>query len=259
MPPLMSNHHCYIGSLGDVCRWLAPKAEALGVEIYPGFAAVEVLYDDNGAVRGIATGDMGVARDGSHKDNYTPRHGAARQIHADRRRRARLARKQLIARFRSMREPRREVRHRLEGIVGDRPRDTRGLMHSIRGWPLDNQTGGGSFLYHYGDNKVAVGFVVHLDYDNPYLSPFEEFQRFKTHPSIRPILEGGKRLAYGARAITEGGFSRCRNCVSRRRADRLRGRFRQPAAHQRQPQCDPHRHDGRRGMWLHALGAGRGQ
>jgi electron-transferring-flavoprotein dehydrogenase len=208
MPPLMSNHHCYIGSLGNVCRWLARKAEALGVEIYPGFAAVEVLYDANGAVRGIATGDMGVARDGSHKSSYTRgmellgkytlfAEGARGSLS-----------KQLIAKFSldANSEPAKFGIGLKEVWQVDPAKHQKGLIQHSFGWPLNNSTGGGSFLYHYDDNLVAIGFVVHLNYDDPYLSPFDEFQRFKTHPAIRTLFEGGKRLAYGARAITEGGY-----------------------------------------------------
>ncbi len=208
MPPLMSNHHCYIGSLGNVCRWLAPKAEALGVEIYPGFAAAEVLYDDKGAVRGIATGDMGIAKDGSHKDSFTRgmellgkytlfAEGARGSLT-----------KQLIAKFSldANSQPPKFGIGLKEVWQIDPAKHQKGLIQHSFGWPLNNSTGGGSFLYHYDDNKVAVGFVVHLNYDDPYLSPFDEFQRFKTHPAIRMLFEGGKRLAYGARAITEGGY-----------------------------------------------------
>jgi electron-transferring-flavoprotein dehydrogenase len=208
MPPLMSNHHCYIGSLGNVCRWLAPKAEALGVEIYPGFAAAEVLYDDKGAVKGIATGDMGIAKDGTHKDSYTRgmellgkytlfAEGARGSLS-----------KQLIAKFGldAKSEPPKFGIGLKEVWQIDPAKHQKGLIQHSFGWPLNNSTGGGSFLYHYDDNRVAVGFVVHLNYDDPYLSPFDEFQRFKTHPSIRTVFEGGKRLAYGARAITEGGY-----------------------------------------------------
>jgi electron-transferring-flavoprotein dehydrogenase len=208
MPPLMSNHHCYIGSLGNVCRWLARKAEALGVEIYPGFAATEVLYDEKGAVRGIATGDMGVAKDGSHKSSYTRgmellgkytlfAEGARGSLS-----------KQLIAKFSldAGSEPPKFGIGLKEVWQVDPAKHQKGLIQHSFGWPLNNSTGGGSFLYHYDDNLVAIGFVVHLNYDDPYLSPFDEFQRFKTHPAIRPLFEGGKRLAYGARAITEGGY-----------------------------------------------------
>src|SRR6202522_3409873 len=208
LPPLMNNHHCYIGSLGQLCRWLAGKAEALGVEIYPGFAAVELLYDDKGAVRGIATGDMGVAKDGSHKSSYTRgmellgkytlfAEGARGSLS-----------KQLIAKFSldASSEPAKFGIGLKEVWQIDPAKHQKGLIQHSLGWPLNNSTGGGSFLYHYDDNLVAIGFVVHLNYDDPYLSPFDEFQRFKTHPAIHPLFEGGKRLAYGARAITEGGY-----------------------------------------------------
>lgn len=208
MPPLMDNHHCYIGSLGNVCRWLARKAEALGVEIYPGFAAAEVLYDEQGAVKGIATGDMGIGRDGKPKDSFTRgmellgkytlfAEGARGSLT-----------KQLIAKFAldSNSEPAKFGIGLKEVWQIDPGKHQKGMIQHSFGWPLDLKTGGGSFLYHYDDNLVAVGFVVHLNYDDPYLSPFDEFQRFKTHPSIRGTFEGAKRLAYGARAITEGGY-----------------------------------------------------
>ncbi|MGY3545055.1 electron-transferring-flavoprotein dehydrogenase [Bradyrhizobium sp. USDA 4472] len=208
MPPLMNNHHCYIGSLGNVCRWLARKAEALGVEIYPGFAAAEVLYDEKGAVKGIATGDMGIGRDGKPKDSFTRgmellgkytlfAEGARGSLS-----------KQLIAKFAldAKSEPPKFGIGLKEVWQIDPGKHQKGLIQHSFGWPLDLKTGGGSFLYHYDDNLVAVGFVVHLNYDDPYLSPFDEFQRFKTHPSIRGTFEGAKRLAYGARAITEGGY-----------------------------------------------------
>ena len=208
MPPLMHNHHCYIGSLGNVCRWLARKAEALGVEIYPGFAATEVLYDEQGAVKGIATGDMGIGRDGKPKDSFTRgmellgkytlfAEGARGSLT-----------KQLINKFAldANREPGKFGIGLKEVWQIDPAKHQKGLIQHSFGWPLDLKTGGGSFLYHYDDNLVAVGFVVHLNYDDPYLSPFDEFQRFKTHPSIRGTFEGAKRLAYGARAITEGGY-----------------------------------------------------
>ena len=208
MPPLMNKHHCYTGSLGNVCRGGAPTAAALGVEIYPGFAAVEVLYDENGAVRGIATGDMGIARDGSHKDSYTRgmellgkytlfAEGARGSLS-----------KELIAKFSldANSEPPKFGIGLKEVWEIDPAKHQKGLIQHSFGWPLNNSTGGGSFLYHYDDNKVAVGFVVHLNYDDPYLSPFDEFQRFKPPPSTRPVFDGGKRLGFGARAITEGGY-----------------------------------------------------
>ena len=208
MPPLMSNHGNYVVSLGNVCRWLAKRAEALGVEIYPGFAAVEMLFDSNDAVAGIATGDMGVARDGQHTDNFT----RGMELRAKYTLLAEGARgslsKVVMARFglERSRDPQKFGigLKELWQVAPERHRP--GLVQHTLGWPLDNRTGGGSFLYHYEDKLVSVGFVVHLNYENPYLSPFEEFQRFKTHPLVRGTFEGGKRLAYGARALTEGGW-----------------------------------------------------
>ena len=208
MPPLMSNHGNFIVSLGNVTRWLAGKAEALGVEIYPGFAAAEVLYDDKGAVRGVATGDMGVERNGELGPGfargmellgkYTLIAEGARGSLA----------KQLIAKFK-LDEGREPMKYGIgiKELWQVKPENhSQGLVQHSFGWPLDMKTGGGSFLYHLEDNQVAVGFVVHLNYKNPYLSPFDEFQRFKTHPAIAKTFEGGKRIAYGARAITEGGY-----------------------------------------------------
>jgi electron-transferring-flavoprotein dehydrogenase len=208
MPPLMSNHGNFVASLGDVCRWLATKAEALGVEIFPGFAATETLHDERGRVVGVATGDMGVARDGTHKPTF--QRGVelrASYTLIGEGARGSLA-KQLIRRFGLDlgREPQKYGIGIKELWQVDPARHRPGLVQHTFGWPLDNRTGGGSFLYHLGDNLVSVGFVVHLNYKNPHLSPFEEFQRFKTHPAIAPIFAGGKRLAYGARAISEGGF-----------------------------------------------------
>ena len=208
MPPLMSNHGNYVVSLGNVCRWLAKRAEALGVEIYPGFAAVEMLFDANDAVAGIATGDMGVAKDGQHTDNFT----RGMELRAKYTLLAEGARgslsKVVMARFglERGRDPQKFGigLKELWQVAPERHRP--GLVQHTLGWPLDNRTGGGSFLYHYEDKLVSVGFVVHLNYENPYLSPFEEFQRFKTHPLVRGTFEGGKRLAYGARALTEGGW-----------------------------------------------------
>jgi len=208
LPPLMNNHGNYIVSLGNVCRWLATKAEAMGVEIYPGFAAAELLLDDNGAVAGVATGDMGVAKDGHHKDSFT----RGMELRAKYTLFAEGARgnlsKTLLQRFGlgEGREPQ-KFGLGLKELWQVAPEEHRpGLTQHTFGWPLDSRTGGGSFLYHLDDNLVAVGFVVHLNYVNPYLSPFEEFQRFKTHPLVRGTFEGGKRLAYGARALTEGGW-----------------------------------------------------
>ncbi|MBB3136636.1 electron-transferring-flavoprotein dehydrogenase [Rhizobium pisi] len=208
MPPLMNNHGNYIVSLGLVCRWLATKAEELGVEIYPGFAATEVLYNDEGAVIGVATGDMGIEKNGEPGPNYTRgMELLGKYVLIGEGVRGSLA-KQLIAKFDLSRD--REPQKFGIGIKElwqVKPENHRpGLVQHSFGWPLGMKTGGGSFLYHLEDNLVAVGFVVHLNYKNPYLYPFEEFQRFKTHPAIRTTFEGGKRLSYGARAITEGGY-----------------------------------------------------
>ncbi len=208
MPPLMNNHGNYIVSLGNVCRWLAEKAEAIGVEIYPGFAAAELLYGDKGELVGVATGDMGVDRAGNPKDGYM--RGMAllgKYVLLAEGARGSLT-KQAIARF-SLDEGRQPPKFGigLKELWEVQPeRHRAGLVQHSFGWPLDRSTGGGSFLYHMEDNQVAVGFVVHLNYQNPYLEPFQEFQRFKTHPTIAPIFEGGKRVSYGARAITEGGW-----------------------------------------------------
>ncbi len=208
MPPLMSNHGNYIGSLGNLCRWLGAQAEELGVEIYPGFAAAEVLYDDNGAVVGVATGDMGVNKDGVPGDNFTRgMELRGRYTIICEGARGSLS-KQLISRFKldDGKQPQ-KFGIGLKELWEVKPENHKpGLIQHSFGWPLDNRTGGGSFLYHYDENLVSVGFVVHLNYRNPYLSPYEEFQRFKTHPAIRSVFEGGKRIAYGARAITEGGW-----------------------------------------------------
>jgi len=208
MPPLMSNHGNFVVSLGNVCRWLAKKAEALGVEIYPGFAAAEVLFGEGGAVAGVATGDMGIAKNGEHRAEFTRGmelrgkytlfgEGARGSLS-----------KQLIAHFGLAKnsDPQ-KFGIGLKELWKVAPEKHKpGLVQHSFGWPLDNSTGGGSFLYHFEEGQVVVGFVVHLNYKNPYLAPFEEFQRFKQHPAIRPTFEGGKRVAYGARALTEGGF-----------------------------------------------------
>ncbi len=208
LPPFMSNHGNYIVSLGNVCRWLAEQAEMLGVEIYPGFAASEVVYHEDGSVKGVATGDMGVGRDGSQKESYTQGmelHGKYTLIAEGVR--GSLA-KHLIGTFDLDKDS--DVQKYGIGIkeLWQIPPEhhKQGLVVHTMGWPLDNATGGGSFMYHLEDNLVSIGFVVHLNYKNPYLSPFEEFQRYKHHPDIRSYLEGGKRIAYGARAITEGGL-----------------------------------------------------
>ena len=202
MPKLMNNHGNFVGSLGNVVRFLATEAEALGVEIYPGFAGAEVLYGENGEVLGVATGDMGVARDGHHKDSYTRgmdlrgkytlfAEGADGSLTL-----------QIIAKFdlAKDREPQKYGIGLKELWRIDKAKHKAGLeQHSI-GWPLSSDTGGGSFLYHFDEDLVSLGFVVHLNYSNPTLSPFDEFQRFKTHPLIAPTLDGGERLSYGSRA-----------------------------------------------------------
>ncbi len=207
-PPLMSNHGCYAGSLGNVTRWLGEQAEELGVEIYPGFAVSEVLYNADGSVRGVATGDFGISREGEQKDSYTP----GLELHAKYTVFAEGARgsltKGLMAKFglADDSEPQKYGIGIKELWEIDPAKHKPGLVMHTMGWPLSSDTGGGSWMYHIEDNQVSIGFVVHLNYTNPYLSPFEEFQRFKTHPAVRPFLEGGKRIAYGSRAITEGGF-----------------------------------------------------
>jgi len=207
-PPQMRNHGNYIISLGNLCRWLAQQAEGLGVEIYPGFAAAEVLYDDAGRVRGVATGDMGIGKDGRPTERYQP--GVeliAKETLFAEGCRGSLT-KTLVERFR--------LRDGLDpqtyaiGIkelweVAPAQHQPGLVIHTI-GWPLDTATYGGSFLYHLEGGQVAVGLVIGLDYRNPYLNPFEEFQRFKTHPAIRPFFESGRRISYGARALNEGGF-----------------------------------------------------
>ncbi len=208
MPKLLSNHGNFIGSLAVVTRFLAARAEALGVEIYPGFAAAELLYDEAGAVVGVATGDMGLGKDGLPTAN----HARGMELRGRYTLLAEGARgslaKQVIAKqgLHEAGEPQ-KYGIGLKELWQVAPEQFKpGLVQHSFGWPLDNATGGGSFLYHFDDRLVAVGFVVHLNYANPTLSPFDEFQRFKTHPAIAPTFAGGERLAYGARAITEGGW-----------------------------------------------------
>ncbi|MGZ3410021.1 MAG: electron transfer flavoprotein-ubiquinone oxidoreductase [Xanthobacteraceae bacterium] len=208
MPPLMNNHGCFIGSLGNVCRWLASRAEELGVEIYPGFAAAEVLYDTHGAVTGIATGDMGVGKDGKPKASFA-RGMELRGKYTLFAEGARGSLTKIVSARYNLAADRQPQKFGLglKELWQVSPEKHRpGLVQHSFGWPLDNRTGGGSFLYHFENNLVAVGFVVHLNYENPHLSPFEEFQRFKQHPFVRETFAGGKRIAYGARAITEGGY-----------------------------------------------------
>lgn len=209
LPPLMHNHGNYIASLGNVCRWLATQAEALGVEIYPGFAAAAPIFDEHGALKGVQIGDMGIGRDGKPKEGvFTP----GIEIHAKYTLigegvRGSLAKK-LIQRFQLDKDS--DPQKFGIGIkeLWEVPKENHkpGLVIHTAGWPLDDKTGGGSWMYHFGENLVSIGYVVHLNYKNPYISPFDEFQRFKHHVEIAPYLKGGKRLSYGARAITEGGF-----------------------------------------------------
>ena len=207
-PPQMRNHGNYIISLGNLCRWLAAEAEALGVEIYPGFAAAEVLYHEDGRVKGVATGDMGIGSDGRPTANHQP----GMELHAAQTVFAEGCRgslgKRLTSRFGlgDRADPQTYAIGIKELWEVDPARHRPGRVSHTVGWPLAADTYGGSFLYHLEDNQVAVGFVVGLDYPNPHLSPFEEFQRFKSHPSVRSTFVGGRRIAYGARALNEGGF-----------------------------------------------------
>jgi electron-transferring-flavoprotein dehydrogenase len=207
-PPQMANHGNYIVSLGNFCRWLGEQAEALSVEIYPGFAAAEVLYHEDGSVKGVATGDLGIGKDGQAGHNFQPgMELIARQTIFAEGCRGSLTR-ELFERFnlRDGADPQTYGIGIKELWEVDPAKHQPGLIvHSV-GWPLSNDTYGGSFLYHLEDNLVAVGFVVGLDYKNPWLSPYEEFQRYKTHPAIRGFFEGGRRISYGARALSEGGI-----------------------------------------------------
>ena len=208
LPSCFRNHGNYVISLGNVCRWLGGQAEALGVEIFPGFAATEILYNDDGSVKGVATGDMGIGKDGKPTDNYQP----GMELHAKYTLFAEGCRGHLGKLLQERYALCADADPQVYGIglkelwQIDAAKHQTGLVVHTAGWPLDRATYGGSFLYHAEDNLVAVGFVVGLGYTNPYLSPYEEFQRYKTHPEIRKFFEGGKRLAYGARAIAAGGL-----------------------------------------------------
>jgi electron-transferring-flavoprotein dehydrogenase len=208
LPDCFRNHGNYIVRLGNVARWMGEQAEALGVDIFPGFAGAEVLYTEEGAVKGVATGDMGVARDGSHTAQYQPgMELLARYTVFAEGSRGQLGR-ELISRYKldAGRDPQSYAIGIKELWEVDPSQSHPGLVVHTSGWPLDADTYGGSFLYHLSGNLVAVGLVVGLDYANPWLSPFEEFQRYKTHPAIRATFEGGKRVAYGARSLTAGGL-----------------------------------------------------
>ena len=207
-PPQMNNHGNYIISLGNFCRWLSKQAEALGVEIYPGFAAAEMLYNSDGTVLGVATNDLGVGKDGQATDAYMQGMNLiGKQTILAEGCRGHLT-KDLFEKF-NLREGKDPQTFALgiKELWDIEPEKSKPgtVWHSV-GWPLKSDTYGGSFLYHLSGNQVAVGYVVGLDYQNPYLSPFEEFQRFKTHPSVRSVFEGGRRVSYGARALNEGGF-----------------------------------------------------
>jgi electron-transferring-flavoprotein dehydrogenase len=208
LPAQTHNQGNYIVSLGNVCRWLGEQAEALGAEVYPGFAAAEVLYDEQGRVRGVATGDMGIARNGEKKPTWEPGMEllAKYTLFAEGCRGSLT--KGLEKRFdlRAGRDPQTYGIGIKELWELDPAQHKQGTVIHTAGWPMDDRTWGGSFIYHLEDNQAYVGYVIGLDYQNPHLSPFEEFQRFKTHPAIRPMLEGGRRISYGARALNEGGY-----------------------------------------------------
>ena len=207
LPPFMNNKGTFSASLGNLCRWLAGQAEEHGVEIFPGFAAAEILFGEDGSVKGVATGDMGIARDGTHRPDYQP----GIELHARYTFFAEGARGSLTKELTRIFDLRKDSGPQVFGLgvkeLWDVPADKHkpGRVIHTQGWPLDDAWGGG-FLYHQENNQVALGFVVALDYENPYLSPFEEFQRWKTHPAIRAEIEGGRRVSYGARAINEGGW-----------------------------------------------------
>ena len=209
MPPFLSNDGCYTGSLGNMTRWLGEQAEALGVMVFPGFPAADVLFDDSGAVAGVVTQDMGVAADGSHKPDYQP----GMEIHAKYTLFAEGARGNLTKRMKARFDLEADCQPQVYGLGIkelwdiDPDKHVPGRVIHTQGWPLsESDTWGGGFLYHQANGQVALGFVTALDYENPYVSPFQEFQRWKQHPAIREYLEGGKRVAYGARAINEGGW-----------------------------------------------------
>jgi electron-transferring-flavoprotein dehydrogenase len=207
MPPLMSNHGNYIVSLSNLCKWLATQAESLGAEIYPGFPAAALVIE-NGVVKGVTTGDLGVAKDGHHKDSFTPGMNLLGKYTLFAEGARGSLTKQLLKIFKLDADS--DFQKFGIGVkeLWELPKEKHkpGLVMHTMGWPLDNSTGGGLFLYHWGESFVSIGFVVHLNYSNPFISPFDEMQRVKQHPRIREMLEGGKRIGYGARALTEGGL-----------------------------------------------------
>ncbi len=260
VPGCLHNQGNYVISLSDVCKWLAQQAEGLGVEIFPGFAAAEVLYADNGAVRGVATGNMGIGKDGEPNDSFQ----LGMELLGKYTLFAEGARghlgKQLIAKYQldAGRDPQSYAIGIKELWEIDPAKAKPGLVVHTAGWPMDSQTYGGGFLYHLEGNKATLGLVVGLDYSNPWLSPFEEMQRWKTHRSIRAHLEGGKRIGYGARAICAGGIlSLPKTVFPGRRADRLRCRLPEFGAHQGQPRGAEERHALRRGGLCRAAGGTR--
>jgi electron-transferring-flavoprotein dehydrogenase len=209
LPRLMSNEGCYTGSLGNVCRWLAEQAQALGVQVFPGFPAADLLYDDTGAVMGVVTQDMGVAADGSHKSDYQP----GMELHARYTLLAEGARGHLTKRVKARFDLEAECEPQVYGLGikelwdVDPAQHVPGRVVHTQGWPIsEHEWWGGGFIYHQANGQVALGYVTALDYANPFISPFEEFQRWKQHSAVRPLLEGGRRVAYGARAINEGGW-----------------------------------------------------
>jgi electron-transferring-flavoprotein dehydrogenase len=208
MPGMVKNHGCYVVSMGNVCRWLAEQAEGMGVEIYPGMAASQPLFREDGSLRGVVVGEVGIGKEGEKKDSYEPGiELCGKYVLIAEGVRGSLG-KQLIAKY-GLDENSEPQKYgiglkELWEIAPEKARP--GHVQHTFGWPLKDDTGGGSFVYHYSDNTVAIGFVVHLNYKNPYLYPYGEFQKFKTHPEIAELLEGGKRIAYGSRAITEGGY-----------------------------------------------------
>ena len=226
-PPQMKNHGNYIVSLGNVCRWLAEQAEALGVEIYPGFAAAEILYGENGAVRGVATGDMGIGKNGEHTPNYTQ----GIELHAKQTLFAEGVRGSLTKTLFEHFDLRKGVSPQTYGIgikelwEVDPEVHEQGLVVHTVGWPMDGKTYGGSFLYHLENNQIAVGYVIGLDYENPHLSPFDEFQRYKTHPKIRPFFEAPGGFHTVREPLTKVASSPFRRSPSRRRYPRMLGRF----------------------------------
>jgi electron-transferring-flavoprotein dehydrogenase len=208
LPPMLRNHGMYIASLGNVCRWLAQQAEALGVEIYPGFACSDLTYREDGSVKGVVAGVMGIEKNGEHGPNYTPGMELnGKYVLIAEGVRGSLA-KRLINDFKlSAGKQPQKFGIGIKELWQVKPENFRpGYVQHTFGWPLDNKTGGGTFMYHFGDHYVAIGLVVHLNYKNPWLSPFEEFQRFKHHPEVAHFLKGGTRVSYGSRAITEGGW-----------------------------------------------------